>query len=49
MRVLEKNDFVHLFITKNQVYTYEDLLKAVAKWPYFCDDRGEHKSFLTDD
>lgn len=34
---------------RDSLYTYEGFLKAVGKYPYFCDDKGPHLSSYTED
>jgi len=39
MRVLSKEDWDYLTPVRNAVYTYEELLKAAAKFPAFCGEK----------
>lgn len=47
MRVKEhltSDQFEELFPKRNEFYTYDNFLKAVAKYPMFCDEFNENQT-----
>jgi len=44
--ILTQENWADLFPVSHSFYTYEDFLKAVAKWPAFCDDWNPEEDTL---
>jgi len=44
--VLDDSLWSNLFPVADSFYTYEDFLKSVAKWPYFCNEWNEEEAGL---
>jgi chitodextrinase len=40
MRILDSTEWEFLFPKRDDVYTFEGFLQAVAKFPYFCDENN---------
>jgi len=51
MNVLSKETWEYLLPLRNAVYSYEEFLVAVSKFPAFCGEKGTHgqASALSDD
>ena len=48
-RVLGEGRWNHLFPYKKSIYTYSEFLKAAAKYPQFCNEKGDSMSLSPDD
>ena len=51
MNVLSKEIWEYILPLRNAVYSYEEFLVAVSKFPAFCGEKGTHgqASALSDD
>lgn len=41
MEILSADKFAQLFPLADQLYTYENFMKAIARYPKFCDESFE--------
>ena len=46
-RVLGETRYNYLFPLRNELYTYDGFLRAVGKWPHFCNEKGENLADYT--
>lgn len=46
---MDEDDFNYLFAKRNAAYTFQNLITAIAKFPYICNDKGPGQSELTYD
>lgn len=49
MRILPEDDYEYLFSFRNAIYTYENFLQAIAKFPMFCNEKPETNDLSYDD
>ncbi len=47
IRLMPEEEFEYLFPVRHESYKYTDLLKAIAKWPYFCSEMANDHEYVT--